>query len=108
MRATVPSSSVRIGKRRLLGSCAIAAGIMALSYGGPARAQVAGAALNPPGTATISNDTVGHITDVGVTDAQTIINWVPTDTATSGGDIDLLPATHVWNFNGDGDYIVLN
>ncbi len=108
MRATVPSSSVRIGKRRLLGSCAIAAGIMALSYGGPARAQVAGAALNPPGTATISNDTVGHITDVGVTDAQTIINWVPTDTATSGGDIDFLPMGSSWNFTGNGDYVVLN
>ena len=88
MRATATPSSVRVGKRRLLSSCAIAAGIMALSYGGPARAQVAGSALNPPGTVTISTDTVGHTTNVGVTDPQTIINWVPTDTATTGGDIE--------------------
>ncbi|MCW0198942.1 hypothetical protein [Sphingopyxis sp.] len=108
MRATVPPSSVRIGKRRLLGSCAIAAGIMALSYGGPARAQVAGTALNPPSTASISSDPVGHKTNVSVSDAQTIINWVPTDTATTGSDIDFLPVGSTWNFNGTGDYVVLN
>ncbi|HEX2811311.1 MAG TPA: hypothetical protein VHO04_01415 [Sphingopyxis sp.] len=109
MRATATPSSVRIGKRRLLSSCAIAAGIMALSYGGPARAQVAGSALNPPGTVTISTDTVGHTTNVGVTDPQTIINWVPTDTATTGGDIDFLPVGSTWNFSGNGsDYVVLN
>ncbi len=110
MRATVPSSPIRNGKRRLLSSCAVAAGIVALSYGGPALAQVAGSALNPPGTATINTDTVGHSTTVSVTDSETIINWVPTDAAATGGDIDFLPTGSTWNFNGNGssDYVVLN
>src|SRR3546814_6594221 len=60
MRATATPSPIRNGKRRLLSSCAVAAGIMALSYGGPAQAQVAGAPLNLPGTVTLSTDTVGH------------------------------------------------
>ncbi|PQM26784.1 hypothetical protein CVO77_17495 [Sphingopyxis lindanitolerans] len=108
MRATATPSPIRNGKRRLLSSCAVAAGIMALSYGGPAQAQVAGAPLNLPGTVTLSTDTVGHSTSVGVSDAQTIINWVPTDTATSTDDINFLPAGSTWNFNGNGDYVVLN
>jgi len=110
MRANAASSPVRQGRRRLLESCAIGAGLIALAYGGPALAQVAGSALAPPGTVTISTDTVGHSTTVSVTDAQTIINWVPTDTAPTGGDIDFLPAGSTWNFNGNGssDYVVLN
>ncbi|WP_257543616.1 hypothetical protein [Sphingopyxis sp. DBS4] len=107
MRATATPSPVRNGKRRLLSSCAIAAGIMALAYGGPAQAQVAGSALNPPGTVTIGTDAANHTTNVSVTDAQTIINWVPTDT-TGTGDIDFLPSGSTWNFNGTGDYVVLN
>ena len=35
MRATVTPSPIRKGKRRLLSSCAIAAGIVALAHGGP-------------------------------------------------------------------------
>lgn len=110
MRANVTLSPVRKGKRRLLESCAIGAGLIALAYGGPAMAQVAGSALTPPGTITITTDTVGHSTTVGVTDAQTIINWVPTDTAPTGGAIDFLPAGSTWNFSGNGssNYVVLN
>ncbi|PKP96623.1 MAG: hypothetical protein CVT74_16500, partial [Alphaproteobacteria bacterium HGW-Alphaproteobacteria-13] len=57
---------------------------------------------------TVVNDSGAKSTTVTVTQSQSVINWVPTDTAPTGGAIDLLPATHVWNFNGDGDYIVLN
>jgi hypothetical protein len=39
---------------------------------------------------------------------QTIINWTPTDTATSGGAIDFLPAGNTLTFDGTGDYTVLN
>src|SRR3546814_15373536 len=42
MRATATLSPVRKGKRRLLESCALAAGMVALAYGAPALAQVAG------------------------------------------------------------------
>src|SRR3546814_1019264 len=42
MRATATLSTVRKGKRRLLESCALAAGMVALAYGAPALAQVAG------------------------------------------------------------------
>ncbi len=110
MRAIVTPSPVRQGKRQLLTSCAIAAGMAALAYGGPALAQVA---ANPvyvsvgPGTSVSSNGAT-HTTSVTVTQAQSIINWVPTDTAPTGGDINLLPSDSTWNFSGSGDYTVLN
>src|SRR3546814_5471180 len=39
---------------------------------------------------------------------QDVINWVPTDPAPTGGDIDLLPSGSTWDFVGTGDYTVLN
>src|SRR3546814_6447868 len=42
MRATSIPSPIRQGRRRLLGSGAIAASLAALAFGGPAMAQVAG------------------------------------------------------------------
>ena len=39
MRAHPAPSPARKGKRRLLESCAITAGLVALAYGGPAMAQ---------------------------------------------------------------------
>lgn len=107
MRATVTPSPLRKGKRRLLTSCAITAGMMALAYGGPALAQVAGTGNVVSGTATISPPGPGATT-VNTTSAETIINWTPTDTATTGGDIDFLPTGTTWNFSGNGNYIVLN
>ncbi len=110
MRATVTPSPLRKGKRRLMSSCAIGAGMLALAHGGPALAQVA---ANPvyvsvgAGTSVSSNGTT-KTTTVNVTQAQSIINWVPTDTAATGGDINLLPADSIWNFSGSGNYIVLN
>ena len=110
MRATITRSPTRKGKRRLLESCAIGAGMIALANGGPALAQVA---ANPifvnVGAGTSVNSNGGtKTTTVNVTQTQSIINWVPTDTATTGGDIDVLPADSFWNFNGNGNYIVLN
>ncbi|RYD39347.1 MAG: hypothetical protein EOP63_19945, partial [Sphingomonadales bacterium] len=108
MRATANPSPASKGKQRLMTSCAIAAGLAALAYGGPALAQVA---ANPvftsvgPGT---SVNSAGNQTDVNVTQAQSIISWVPTDTAATGGDINVLPAGSSWNFSGSGDYTVLN
>lgn len=108
MRATATLSPVRRGKQHLLTSCAIAAGIAALAYGGPASAQVAGTGSFASGTGSIGNDGPTNSTTVNVDGAQSIINWVPTDTAPTGGAIDLLPAGENWNFVGTGDYTVLN
>ena len=103
MRATATLSPVRKGRQRLLTSCAIAAGIAALAYGGPASAQVAGTGSFASGTGSIGNDGGANSTTVNVDGAQSIINWVPTDTAPTGGAIDLLPAGENWNFVGTGD-----
>lgn len=108
MRATAIRLPVRQGKQHLLASCAIAAGIVALAYGGPALAQVA---ANPvPGLVGPGGgvNSVGTTTTVTVTQAQNIYNWVPTDTAATGGDIDLLPNGSTWNFVGPAGYTVLN
>ena len=51
MRATVTPSPIRKGKRRLLSSCAIAAGIVALAYGGPTLAYAATESVLPVGAA---------------------------------------------------------
>jgi len=110
MRAITIPSPARAGKRRLLGSCAIGAGLIALAYGGPALAQVA---ANPvyidvgAGTSVSSNGTT-QTTTVSVTQSQSIIDWIPTDTSPTGGDIDVLPENNNWNFNGVGNYVVLN
>jgi hypothetical protein len=108
MRATATPSPLRTGRQRLLTSCAIAAGIAALAHGGPALAQVAGSGSFVSGTGTIGNDAGTNTTTVNVDGAQSIIDWVPTDTAPTGGAIDFLPAGENWNFAGSGDYTVLN
>ncbi|WP_447953650.1 hypothetical protein [Sphingopyxis chilensis] len=108
MRATATLSPVRKDKQRLLTSCAIAAGIAALAYGGPASAQVAGSGSFVSGAGSIGNDGGTNTTTVNVGGAESIINWVPTDAAPTGGAIDLLPAGENWDFVGTGDYTVLN
>lgn len=111
MRAKAIPAPSRKGKRRLLESCAIMAGLAALAYGGPALAQVAGTgqAVTGPGLSipVISTPVTGA-TSVDTTGAQTIINWTPTDTATTGGAIDFLPTGNTLTFNGTGNYTVLN
>ncbi len=111
MRATATPAPTRAGKRRLLESCAIMAGLAAIACGGPALAQVAGTgqAVTGPGLSipTISPPGPGP-TNVDTTGLQTIINWTPTDTAPTGGAIDFLPAGNTLNFSGSGDYTVLN
>src|SRR3546814_2896074 len=82
MRATATLSPVRKGKRRLLESCALAAGMVALAYGAPALAQVAGTGTIVSGGGT-PNGVSGTTTTTTVTQAQNVINWVPTDTARS-------------------------
>ncbi|WP_288986085.1 hypothetical protein [uncultured Sphingopyxis sp.] len=109
MRKTANTSlpAARTAKRQLLQGCAIAAGLAALAYGGPALAQVAGTGTVVSGSATISPPGPGATT-VTTGGSQTIINWVPTDNAPTGGDIDFLPAGNAWNFSGNGNYVVLN
>lgn len=110
MRATATPASIRKGKGRLLESCAVAAGMAALACGGPALAQVN---ANPvyvdvgAGTSVLNNNAT-NTTTVTVTQAQSIINWVPTDTAPTGGPIDILPTGENWDFIGNGQYTVLN
>ena len=110
MRATANPAPIRNGKRRLLESCAIVAGLAALAYGGPALAQVAGTgqAVTGPGLSapTISPPGPGPTT-VDTTGAQTIIDWTPSNTPV-GGVIDFLPTGNSLNFTGTGQYIVLN
>ncbi|SNS57732.1 beta strand repeat-containing protein [Sphingopyxis indica] len=114
MRASTATPPVHKGKRRLLESCAIAAGLMALMQGGPALAQVAGTGQVVSGSGSISPpDPLGptappNSTQVEVSTPQTIINWTPTDDAPTGGTIDFLPAGNTLEFYGTGDYTVLN
>lgn len=107
MRATATPTSNRQGKGRLLESCAIAAGLIALAFGGPALAQVNGVHVPTPGV-TVEPNPGGNTTTVNVTAPETIINWIPNDSAPTGGAIDFLPAGESWNFSGSGDYTVLN
>ncbi|WP_293972919.1 hypothetical protein [Sphingopyxis sp.] len=110
MRDTANLAPTWKGKRRLLESCAIVAGLAALAYGGPALAQVAGTgqAVTGPGLSspTISAPGPGP-TVVNTTGDQTIINWTPSN-APVGGVIDFLPTGNSLNFTGNGQYIVLN
>ena len=111
MPATAPLSPLHKGKQRLLASCAIAAGLVALAHGGPALAQVAGSGSFVTGGGAGSSivDNAGtNTTTVTVGTSQSVINWVPTDNAPTGGAIDILPAGENWNFIGTGDYTVLN
>lgn len=108
MPAMAPLSPSRKGRQRLLTSCAIAAGIAALAHGGPALAQVAGTGSFSSGSGAITNNVVTNTTTVNVDGAQSIINWIPTDGAATGGAIDFLPVGENWNFSGSGDYTVLN
>ncbi|HEV7341950.1 MAG TPA: hypothetical protein VGN68_09955 [Sphingopyxis sp.] len=107
MRATANIAPTRLGKRRLLESCAIMAGLAALAHGGPAMAQVAGSGTItalPGGTTT---GTGVNPTTVNTTGAQTIIDWTPSN-APVGGIIDFLPSGNTLTFTGTGQYIVLN
>ncbi|ODU26696.1 MAG: hypothetical protein ABS88_17330 [Sphingopyxis sp. SCN 67-31] len=106
MPAHAAPSAVHKGKRRLLESCAVAAGLMVFAQG--AHAQVAATPLDPPGSVTVGTDIASRTTTVGVSGPQTIINWVPDDSAPTGGDIEVLQQNHNWNFNGSGDFVVLN
>ncbi|MGB7411183.1 MAG: hypothetical protein WA910_08570 [Sphingopyxis granuli] len=106
MPAHAAPSAVHKGKRRLLESCAVAAGLMVFAQS--AHAQVAATPLDPPGSVTIGTDIASRTTTVGVSGPQTIINWVPDDSAPTGGDIEVLQQNHNWNFNGSGDFVVLN
>jgi len=110
MRASTVTPPIRKGKRRLLESCAIAAGLIALAQGGPALAQVNGnpVFVNVGVGTSVNNDGATNSTTVTVTQDQSIFNWVPTDTATTGAPIDFLSAGQTWNFVGNGDYTVLN
>lgn len=112
MRANANPTPLAKGKGHLLASGAITAAIAALACGGTAYAQVA---ANPvyvqvgAGT-TVDSTTVPNTTTVtlGGLNSQSIINWVPTDVAPTGGAIDVLPTGNTWNFIGEGDYVVLN
>ena len=112
MRKTANTSipAARSAKRHLLQGCAIAAGLAALAYGGPAPAQVQAnpVFVNVGVGSSVSSNAGTKTTTVTVTQNQSIINWVPTDTAPTGGAIDILPADSTWNFNGNGNYVVLN
>ncbi len=113
MRITASTAPARTGKQRLLASCAIAAGLAALAFAGPTRAQgVQGSGQVVMGNATISPPAPGatppNTTNVVTTTNQTIINWTPTDTAPTGAPIDFLPFGNTLNYYGSGQYTVLN
>ncbi|WP_448140269.1 hypothetical protein [Sphingopyxis fribergensis] len=111
MRATATPAPVRMGKRRLLESCALAAGMIALAYGGPAMAQMQGNVTS--GSASHGVPTIDHsgttttVTVVGA-DSQNLLNWLPTTIPSDGGSIDMLPGGSTLNFVGTGNYTVLN
>lgn len=108
MRAIATPSPNRNGKRRLFESCAIAAGMMALAYGGPALAQVAGSGTVTNLPAGTTNGTGVNPSTVTVNGSQNIVTWTPSNTPV-GGVIDFLPSGNTLNFVGDTPgYIVLN
>ena len=108
MRAIASLSPSGSGKQRLLTSCAIAAGMMALAYGGPALAQVAGSGTIttlPSGTTT---GTGVNPSTVNVNGPQSIVDWTPSNTPVAGV-IDFLPTGNSLNYVGDAPgYVVLN
>ncbi|MGV3730085.1 MAG: beta strand repeat-containing protein [Sphingopyxis sp.] len=111
MHAIAIPSPHRSGKRPLLASCAIAASLVALAHGGSALAQVAGSGSFVTGGGAGSSivDNPGtNTTTVTVGTSESVINWVPTDNAPTGGAIDILPAGENLDFIGTGDYTVLN
>ncbi|HEV2597072.1 hypothetical protein [Sphingopyxis sp.] len=108
MRATATPSPNRNGKRRLFESCAIAAGMMALAYGGPALAQVAGSGTVTNLPAGTTNGTGVNPSTVTVNGSQNIVTWTPSN-APVDGVIDFLPTGNTLNFVGNTPgYIVLN
>ncbi|WP_439568311.1 hypothetical protein [Sphingopyxis sp.] len=108
MRATIAPTPGHRGKRRLLTSCAIGAGMIALACGGPALAQVAGSGTITTLPAGTTTGTGMNPATVNVNGPQTIIDWTPSN-APVGGIIDFLPAGNTLNFVGNSvDYIVLN
>ncbi|WP_137752657.1 hypothetical protein [Sphingopyxis sp. L1A2A] len=108
MRATATSAPDHHGKRRLLTSCAIGAGMMALAHGGPALAQVAGSGTITTLPAGTTTGTGVNPSTVNVNGPQSIIDWTPSN-APVGGIIDFLPTGNTLNFVGNTvDYIVLN
>ncbi|KQZ73158.1 hypothetical protein ASE06_12095 [Sphingopyxis sp. Root214] len=108
MRAIASLSPSGPGKQRLLTSCAIAAGMMALAYGGPALAQVAGSGTIttlPSGTTT---GTGVNPSTVNVNGPQSIVDWTPSNTPIAGV-IDFLPTGNTLDYVGDTTgYVVLN
>ncbi len=115
MRSNATSAPIGLGKPRLLTSCAIAAGMAALAYGGPALAQVEGTGsfVTGGGVGSGIDNSVANTTTVTTTTGQSIINWVPTDTATGTAvPINFLPFGETLNFVGPdaipGGYTVLN
>lgn len=110
MRSTATPSPRRGRKRHLLTSCAVAGGLIALAQGGVALAQVAGtgAFVTGGGGSSIVDNPGTNTTTVTLGTSQSVINWVPTDNAPTGGTIDILPAGANWEFIGNGDYTVLN
>ncbi len=108
MRATATSAPDHHGKRRLLTGCAIGAGMMALAYGGPALAQVAGSGTITTLPAGTTTGTGVNPSTVNVNGPQSIIDWTPSN-APVGGIVDFLPTGNTLNFVGNTvDYIVLN
>jgi hypothetical protein len=109
MRATATPVPIRKGKRRLLESCAIAAGLIALAHGGPAMAQVVGSGTIttlPSGT---TNNTGLNPSTIDINGPQSIVTWTPSGAPGAGGAIDFLPSTNSLTFVGNTPgYIVLN
>ncbi|MHA4838371.1 hypothetical protein [Sphingopyxis sp. MSC1_008] len=104
MRAIASLSPRGPGKQRLLTSCAIAAGMMALAYGGPALAQVAGSGT----ITTLPSGTGVNPSTVNVNGPQSIVDWTPSNTPVAGV-IDFLPTGNTLNYIGDTTgYVVLN
>ncbi|KTE49924.1 hypothetical protein ATE69_19190 [Sphingopyxis sp. H071] len=109
MRAHPALSPARKGKRRLLESCAITAGLVALAYGGPAMAQgVVGTGVITTGGVGGSITDSANKTTVTITSNEAIVNWTPSGTPTDGV-IDFLPVGNTLEFRGGlGGYTVLN
>lgn len=109
MRATTHITAPRKGKRRLLESCALAAGLIALAYGSPVHAQFrADVQSGTTNGGVPSTSTTGTTTTVTVSGTQTVLNWNPRAESLEGDLFNVLQAGSTLNFVGPAGYTVLN
>lgn len=107
MFPSIPMPTILKMKGKLLSGSAAITLALAMSLSTGAQAQWAAGISGPtPGGVTVNIN--GNVTNVNLDNMETLIRWTPTDGAPTGGTINLLPSDSTLNFNGNGNFTVLN